>query len=447
MQHVDVSPYTGLTFKLENEEAAYRSTSQPPAGTHIRNQSSNGSNLFLPPDAPARQSLANSYTSGQHSLPQRPLSAHEAATNWRRAPTSNPGDKTQSVIDAIVGTEVGAETAVRIGYFPKSTTAQPPSGNIPDENKKEYCTYWIRTGECDYAQQGCSYKHDMPDKATLEKIGFRTVPRWWLEKTQAIKIGGERASVGPLVKPSVWLKSKESNHSDADDDETESSDFEKGSLKAGSRQTSAGKLGGNAVVTKHPTQASAEKIGGEAVATKHPTQPSARTPILSPNEARKDSTTSDLVDFATLVPTPPSSPSTSMSKPPSPTRSDSSEPLKPPHSELKQEHSSKSSTQRTIFVPAGESPDNHIIEARKRAARNHSGRARASIGNPEATPLDKQIQNLQKKKVNSGLMASKHAPPGDGIFAKIGQAATAHKRDTKSGCRTRRPAPSTAASA
>ncbi|KAF2861295.1 hypothetical protein K470DRAFT_269922 [Piedraia hortae CBS 480.64] len=58
----------------------------------------------------------------------------------------------------------------------------PPSGTQPDQNKKEYCTYWIRTGECDYMQQGCLYKHEMPDKATLDKIGFRSVPRWWREQ-------------------------------------------------------------------------------------------------------------------------------------------------------------------------------------------------------------------------------------------------------------------------
>ncbi|KAF2458781.1 hypothetical protein BDY21DRAFT_420731 [Lineolata rhizophorae] len=52
----------------------------------------------------------------------------------------------------------------------------------PDPEKKEYCTYWIRTGECDYTQQGCLYKHEMPDKATLARIGFRGVPRWWAEK-------------------------------------------------------------------------------------------------------------------------------------------------------------------------------------------------------------------------------------------------------------------------
>ncbi|KAE8379678.1 hypothetical protein BDV26DRAFT_291133 [Aspergillus bertholletiae] len=49
--------------------------------------------------------------------------------------------------------------------------------------KKEFCSYWIRHGECDYQQQGCLYKHEMPnDLPTLEKLGLRDIPRWYREK-------------------------------------------------------------------------------------------------------------------------------------------------------------------------------------------------------------------------------------------------------------------------
>lgn len=49
--------------------------------------------------------------------------------------------------------------------------------------KKEFCSYWIRHGECDYQQQGCLYKHEMPtDPAMLEKLGLRDIPRWYREK-------------------------------------------------------------------------------------------------------------------------------------------------------------------------------------------------------------------------------------------------------------------------
>ena len=59
---------------------------------------------------------------------------------------------------------------------------------------KEYCTYWLRHGECDFAQQGCLFKHEMPlDRAELDRIGLRDIPRWYREKhgiTSYLAIGG-----------------------------------------------------------------------------------------------------------------------------------------------------------------------------------------------------------------------------------------------------------------
>ena len=56
-----------------------------------------------------------------------------------------------------------------------------PIGRAP--GIKEYCSYWLRHGECDYAQQGCLYRHEMPlDRSTLEKLGLRDIPRWYREK-------------------------------------------------------------------------------------------------------------------------------------------------------------------------------------------------------------------------------------------------------------------------
>jgi hypothetical protein len=56
-----------------------------------------------------------------------------------------------------------------------------PMGRAP--GIKEYCSYWLRHGECDYAQQGCLYRHEMPlDRPTLEKLGLRDIPRWYREK-------------------------------------------------------------------------------------------------------------------------------------------------------------------------------------------------------------------------------------------------------------------------
>ncbi|KAN0075661.1 hypothetical protein V8E54_006931 [Elaphomyces granulatus] len=49
--------------------------------------------------------------------------------------------------------------------------------------KKLFCSYWLRHGECDYEQQGCRFKHEMPtDLKTLEVLGLRDIPLWYREK-------------------------------------------------------------------------------------------------------------------------------------------------------------------------------------------------------------------------------------------------------------------------
>ena len=57
--------------------------------------------------------------------------------------------------------------------------------------QKVYCTHWIRKGECDFLQQGCRYKHEMPDMKTLRAIGVNTPPAWYMatHKEEARKRG------------------------------------------------------------------------------------------------------------------------------------------------------------------------------------------------------------------------------------------------------------------
>ena len=56
-----------------------------------------------------------------------------------------------------------------------------PGGAPPTYGRKVYCTHWLRHGECDFIQQGCLYKHEMPDELTLKSIGIRPYPRWYME--------------------------------------------------------------------------------------------------------------------------------------------------------------------------------------------------------------------------------------------------------------------------
>ena len=77
-----------------------------------------------------------------------------------------------------------AETTSKIA--PDSPPTNLPSkaayggmGTTGTLGKKVYCTHWIRWGECDYTQQGCLYKHEMPDERKLQEIGIATYPRWY----------------------------------------------------------------------------------------------------------------------------------------------------------------------------------------------------------------------------------------------------------------------------
>ncbi|KAL9585580.1 MAG: hypothetical protein Q9212_001440 [Teloschistes hypoglaucus] len=110
------------------------------------------------------------------------LEVQEAADveKWRRhVGTIGATDDTQARIDALLAASEEAK-----GKTDEETMEQNPrrerakAGLVP--GKKIYCTHWIRTGECDFIQQGCLYKHEMPDGATLKAIGYHALPPWYL---------------------------------------------------------------------------------------------------------------------------------------------------------------------------------------------------------------------------------------------------------------------------
>ncbi|KAM5467947.1 hypothetical protein MauCBS54593_005229 [Microsporum audouinii] len=58
-------------------------------------------------------------------------------------------------------------------------------GQNGNASKKEYCSFWLRHGEC------CIFKHEMPtDKPTLDKLGLRDIPRWYRDKHGVKGLGG-----------------------------------------------------------------------------------------------------------------------------------------------------------------------------------------------------------------------------------------------------------------
>ncbi|KAF2769072.1 hypothetical protein EJ03DRAFT_374743 [Teratosphaeria nubilosa] len=480
MQCVGSAPYTGMTYKLEQDISTpmQRSTSQPPGGPpngHVRSQSNISVNpiaKYLAPDALARQALAQSGSNAAAAAMNRQApaaAAHEIATSWRSnyqpstasqsAPAKN-GDKTQSLIDAILSSAGGAEEAARLGYVPKPSIT-PPSGALPDQDKKEYCTYWIRTGECDYIQQGCLYKHEMPDRATLSKIGFRTLPRWWAEKQTLMQGPGEqkeRTLVGPVLKASEWLKKTKSG---SDDSSSEDSGSERSSRKSSVSSTQ------ETIKQDKPEEKPTPEVKPIRTLPSYTASP----PL---DRVRQASTMSDLIDFA--APTAPSSPSsipastqtTPCLTPANSTKTSPRLPSTPPTPISAQTKTPTSASAPApepvkVFVPRGENAEYHIAEATKK--RNHQQLARR--GAPVSTlgavkPLEVQIQESQKARSGgkTGLTASRHARPrvpasapvlvgcsGGGAMEAERRGRSLEKKDglekrrsARTGCRPRRPA-------
>ncbi|KXS94660.1 hypothetical protein AC578_5558 [Pseudocercospora eumusae] len=395
LQYVGCAPYSGATFQLERDAAPgmYRSSSQPPNDNmHTRTQSGSHVKQYLAAEALNRQAPPHCPGFTTSTLPKRPVSAADASKSWRRSDPVTPPpaiishdsttDTTQAVIDAILRSEAGAETAERLNYRPKDSTP-PPSGRIPDQEKKEYCTYWILHGDCAYVQQGCRYKHEMPDKAKLSEIGINHVPRWWLEKNAAVKFG-EKAIVGEKKPISEWFKIRKDSTSDGDESESGSEDTPS---EASSEEKKPAPVGLKKVVVK-------PVVGSKQILTKPDTISRSKSPVVPPTRpstptndtTRKTSTAnSDLIDFAALMPTIPSSSAASMSR----STPDTSKPSKPP---------SPNNSTTKVFVPAGESTEAQIADIKKRA------RAKQS-----RTPSPTNIG----KSTNGGLMASKHAPKAE----------------------------------
>jgi hypothetical protein len=392
MQNVGMLPYTGSTFKLENENTIVRSTSQPHTPAHSRSQSSSPPKQFLPPDALAHQAIANSAAAAggtqipQHALPQRPMSAQELATTyWRKAPMSTPvaGDKTQAVIDAIVGATKGADAVKSNGILP------PPSEHVPDQDKKEYCTYWIRTGECDYTQQGCLHKHEMPEQDTLKAIGFRGTPRWWIEKYSKVRMGSVKPPSSRAMNMPSWWPGQSSTMIKAEsNDSTDGSGSETGS--------------------DHSEPKEARKVKRTVV---QPSAPMASSTTPPPETSKVDhragsDDSGDLIDFD-IITTPSTSPSASLEETPStPVETGKRTPDMKNLTETKR--ISKATSPQRVFVPASESPEAHIAQVRMRNIRPQAPPSRS-----EVPSLQKQIQSLQKSKYGS-LMASKHVATASG---------------------------------
>ncbi|KAL8784432.1 MAG: hypothetical protein Q9213_003955 [Squamulea squamosa] len=109
-------------------------------------------------------------------------------------------DETQAKIDAVIAANgMTSEEAQPGSKDENSRKDRAKAGLIP--GKKVYCSHWIRNGDCDFVQQGCLYKHEMPDDDTLRAIGIRALPSWYIaahpEKARKRGWGNGNRAGGP----------------------------------------------------------------------------------------------------------------------------------------------------------------------------------------------------------------------------------------------------------
>lgn len=359
LQHVSTLPYTGLTFGLEYDAIKPQQTSSQShdfAYTGIDRESDE--TLSYPP-WPCTPHLSAGYNmpkeaSGSH----RSASRHEVAEDWRARPATSP----QAVIDAIVGTKSGAETAAQIGYRPSRSIAPSSVTVATSAEKKEYCSYWLRTGECDYVQQGCRYKHEMPDRSTLQKLGFRNIPRWWLEKDSMIKLASPKADQCTTLSYPALLRTTKNQDIKYNVSKAETSDDDSSN-------------GDSLEVEFTPYKRKLDPTILPATAKSTSNAFSRNNQV----QERKQSMMSDLIDFKPLIPTPSSSVS---SAEPSTSEDDHTEGhtslISAPKSRSRSTSKSKDIPDK-VFVPRGESSDIHITEAEKINIRRPKKRDMAEV--------------------------------------------------------------------
>lgn len=457
MHYVGAAGNAGPTFMLSHAPlGTQRSSTQPPGdSTHYRFHSADTTRQYQAPDSVARQAFANNATAA--SLLKRPVSASQAAISWRRSEplaisNTSASEATQNAINAILRSEAGAETAERIGYHSRDTTP-PPSGIVPDQEKKVYCTHWILHGWCGFVQQGCRYKHEMPEKSKLAEIGIKHVPTWWKEENATFKVGGKAATAGPVLKPEDWLNARKG--SDANSEGSSSSEVTDTTTLTGKSDQAVD------VGKKEKTEIPIEKVVEKRVTTapvplkkpkaeqiEEPVKKSNTPPVMQPSrpskpagDARKMSTGSDLIKFTPLVPTPSSPKATTTTTTAQLSKRITPDAITSKARELsgtKPDQPKTSSKTIKVFVPAGESLDTHIADAKKRdqvarirTSRNTSPNHGSNTNEIKLSP-DKQ---LQRAKNSEGLTSSRWATK-----TVTGAAAEEQVKRSKSGCRLRRPA-------
>lgn len=415
-------PSTGLTFKLV-------ASTQPLSTPALRSPTTLAS-MTAPsaaPDETTRRAITTTHSRhSSYDSPRPTPAAHEIATTWRSTPKPTP--TAQSIINAILDTDAGASTAAKIGYTPDARKPIPPSGALPDPEKKTYCSHWIRHGECDYTQQGCRYRHEMPDRATLLKIGFRVVPKWWAERNVVVRLPaeGERGEGAAGERPFGWARTGGRV------------------LDGGDGVSSASSSRGSSV-----SEAASVKLTAIPVVQRAVSKVTASvTKLVRPIEVKEVPTSVrvspsgnievDLIDFEPLIPAPAASSPTNKAETDKATPSPASNSHSVTTSIFKTTPSPKN-----VFIAAGEHPLAQIANA-----------AQATMVSPPRPthPDAKTTQLVPRARYNGGLMASRFAVPQGPAGGATGPSPRGYKASPRSvtaaqrkhaatlGCRDRRSA-------
>ncbi|KAF3050409.1 hypothetical protein E8E11_004591 [Didymella keratinophila] len=166
----------------ETHESAVPLSIQAPPSMHAGSPSSSldTNRQFLPPDHDVRRASVAVLQELKPSAEPHPSSVDLTGRLVNRLASTPPGGR-----PAFTGTEALATARLEGSLYSPRRLPNPSSIDI-DQSKKEYCTHWIRTNSCDFMQQGCKYKHEMPGLAKLKK--FAEAPEWYRDK-MAISAG------------------------------------------------------------------------------------------------------------------------------------------------------------------------------------------------------------------------------------------------------------------
>jgi hypothetical protein len=164
-------------FSHETGSTATILEAQAPSDITLRKTPAPSKPRFLAPDHHVRsESLSVGSDAPKASTVHLSTSSSEQVSSHTPLVVTSTPDRSISLADTF--SSIYPEDAQRFKY-----RMPTPSGLEPDQSKKEYCTYWIKCGDCAYTSYNCKFKHDMPSRAKLRELGFRDFPQWWKDKS------------------------------------------------------------------------------------------------------------------------------------------------------------------------------------------------------------------------------------------------------------------------